>query len=163
MHFFCRSTERSGAILFGIDTSTLRATIPGVKDLVDLEASLSQKLESQIRDLEITKSELKAVRATLALLTKVKASRAEAKINGAPHCVTNDEMRAVIASFTGEFESLQVTAQLRTRYPDDKQLSKKIARVLYDLRKEGKLHAQVKKVSGSKRFIYKSPSSQETT
>jgi hypothetical protein len=130
-----------------------------MKELVELEASLSRKLDSQMRDIEKTKHELNAVRSTISLLNKVNPPRhqmkAKPETNGAANSVTNEEMRRTIASFRGEFESAQVTAELRKRFPHDKKIPKKIARVLYDLRTEGKLHAEEKKEPGSKRFIYR--------
>lgn len=66
-----------------------------------------------------------------------------------------DEIKGVIGTFTHPFQSSEITYKLREKFPNDQKLSKKVARVLYDLRTDGLLGSEEITQSGSKRFMYK--------
>src|SRR2546423_320473 len=130
-----------------------------MRELDELERSL-------LKEIEAKQSELQTVRAAKALLAKKAHSAAQANVHSTktrepePASVNGNEslsllartadMRHAIFSFRGKkFEAADVTTLIRQQFPTDKNIPKKISRVLYSMKKKGDLSAKAIEKGGS--------------
>jgi hypothetical protein len=129
---------------------------------------LDELEQGLLKEIAAKQSELEAVRVAKGLLAKkgrtTRPSNARTKkaapaqvpqSNGNSALASNADMHRTIMSFRGKkFESADVTTSMRKHFPTDPKLPKKISRVLYKLKRDGKLRAETIQQAGSPRLKY---------
>lgn len=145
-------------------------------ELLELKSKLERSIEQKQAELDAKQAELKTVTEALEILRREGGrQRAQTRVppawrnhmserirrqramleRGEVETATLRDIMPAIHSMRGEFKASEITQALEPKFPNDSRLAKKVARVLYSLRKKGKLEGHEVEIAGHKRFIYR--------